>query len=233
MSCKRFQRMLHLNRPGELSENEAEELSQHLKTCPECSEEFRRIQAADRILDLLRAQVPVLAQPDDLVEDVLSGIGRSPAEAVRRFNDGLPGWLIDLLLSPAVRFGTAGLAVFAVGLFMIQEVALLVSVNALEEKIGGRSSRPSGPGIEYSISAPTAGWNADVHRLQKLAMPEWEGRQNGSVVVSQRTIEQFVSGMGPAPIEMLRLASTLGSEPRHVRSLVRYLEQHATAKVVF
>jgi hypothetical protein len=231
MGCGWYRKMLQLNRPGELSAREAEKLARHLGSCPECSAEFKKIQAVDRMVDKLRSRAPVLEHPDAMLEAVLAEI-RRPA-AVRTSHQQFPGRLVELLLSPAARLGAASLAVFAIGLFMVQEVALLGSISALEEKVGGQRSRPPGPGIEYSISAPTAGWNADIHQLRKLVVTESEGRQNGRVVVSQRTIEQFVSGMGPGPVETLWLASTLGSDPRHLRSLVQYLEQHAKAHVVF
>jgi hypothetical protein len=233
MSCRRYRKMLALNRPGELSGREAEGLAQHLRTCTECSEEFKRVQAADRIVERLRSTPPILEHPAALVDAVLTGISRPGAATARRSRREVSSRLLDFVLSPAIRFGTAGLAVIAIGVFVVQEAFLLSSVNALEEKMAAQTPPRRGPEIGYSISSAMARRNADLHQLQKQVMPEWEVKVNGSLVVSRRTLDQFVDGMGPGPLETLRLASILGSDPRRIGSLVRYLEQHATVKVFF
>jgi len=223
--------MLHLNRPGELSARDAERLAHHLEDCPECSAEFKQIQMADHMVDGLRSRAPVFEHPDAMLNGVLAGI-RLPA-AVRQSDREFLGRLVDFLLQPAIRLGTAGLAAVAIGLFMFQEVVLLNSVNSLEAKIAARTLPPRGPKIGYSISDVMAEPNEDFRRVQEFALPLLKGWEKERVIVSRRTIEQFVAGIGPGPAETLRLASILGSDPRRIESLVRYLEQHAIAKVVY
>ena len=223
--------MLYLTQPGERSEGEAEELTQHLRICPKCSEEFNRIQAASRFIEQLRSRLPVQKDPEVLVDAVLSEISRPPLRRDQEAPVGILDLLIDFCLSPAVRFGTAGLTVIAVGLFVIQSVALLNRVNALEGKIAVPVVAESS--IKYSISSANGGLRPELENLQKLLLPGREGEAGGRMVVSRRAVEEFITGKDPGSVEMLRLAVLLGRDPHRLGSLVRHIEQHAIATIIF
>ena len=74
MNCKQSDRMLHLNRPGELSAREAELLMSHLKTCGRCALEKVRIEQADILIERVRRTVPLPSNPDQVFAVTMRGV---------------------------------------------------------------------------------------------------------------------------------------------------------------
>ena len=103
MGCEHELELMMQALDGELDQAGMETLQAHLAGCPECSREWTRLQALERVL----ADAPSLAAPDGLLGTVMTSIERQQRTV------GLWGWL-------ALAAGAAALLA----------VALLPSVGA-------------------------------------------------------------------------------------------------------
>ena len=100
MNCERYQRLLHLNRLGEMSKQEADDLRQHLRQCEHCSLEWRRIQRAEEFLDPLRSFSPAPPNPGQLTADIMRRVREEVSgEPTRNIVDRI----LDFFLIPSVR----------------------------------------------------------------------------------------------------------------------------------
>jgi len=74
MSCKHYQKLLHLNRPGEISPNQRRKLQRHLTRCATCSQEKTKIKKADDDIAAIREIKPELSDPGLLSAGILRSI---------------------------------------------------------------------------------------------------------------------------------------------------------------
>jgi len=211
MSCKRFQRLLHLNQPGEISQQEAEELRQHLRRCEMCSLEYRRIQRADGFIDELRSFAPTPRDSNQLTAGILR---RIRTESAPQYTIGLVDRILGAFLQPSVRFAALAVILILVSTFMIQLLGVLGSVSALEVKLA------SGPPASRVAAEPV--YTAQSTTLQKSARPEdlqslpgvipvtvESGRftipaKDVESILSQYTIESVASMVGASALRVDR-----------------------------
>lgn len=142
MNCRTSRRLMHLDRPGELTERETTDLSEHLKHCPDCSAEALRFrQFAEFELRLRSASVPL---PDltDVRARVL--IATTPLEPRRPTARRAPRLAYALALAGAVAW------------FGGEQWRIQASHAALVERSAEPPSPSDGPQIVYSVDAREA-----------------------------------------------------------------------------
>ena len=152
MSCTYFQQLLHLNRTGELSGKEAEELREHLRLCESCSLEFQRIQRADHFINRLTLFSPVPRNEEQLTAAIMQRVRRSAAPSVPA---GLADRILDLFIKPPVRFAAAAVIVLILFTFGIQLYTTLNSIADLEFQMASVRGRASSAG-EPTITAQSS-----------------------------------------------------------------------------
>ena len=141
MNCKRYQPLLHLNRPGEISEADAAELRQHLTHCESCSLEWQRINNADKLLDPLRTYSPASPDAERLTIDILRRVRTTTAvERSRSMVDRV----LDLFLIPGIRYSAAAIILFVITAFAVQSWVLLDGISTLEEQLVSTPSQRTG-----------------------------------------------------------------------------------------
>jgi hypothetical protein len=140
---------------------------------------------------------------------------------------------LDFVFSPAVRFGSAALAAATLVLFVVQAGTTLHSLSLLEGKFELRPESRGGPEVAYRVNTDAARKDPALQLLARHIVSEFGLQMNGSLLVAQRAVTQFTGGGSPGPIEMVQLASVLGSDPARLRSALRVLEQNATTVVLF
>lgn len=142
MNCRTSRRLMHLDRPGERTERETLELSEHLKHCSDCSAEALKLgQYADLELRLRSATEPV---PDlsDVRARVL--IATAPLEPRRPIGHRAP------------RFAYA-IALAAILAWFGGEQWLNRTAHAtLVERSAHPTAPAAGPQIVYSVDAREA-----------------------------------------------------------------------------
>jgi hypothetical protein len=138
MNCKRYQQLLHLNRAGELSKPDAEDLRQHLAQCEECSLELRRIQRADEFLDPLRSFSPAPPNPEKLTADIMQRVREA---ALRVPSESVVNRILDFFLIPSVRYAALGVISSVSILLIVQSLVLLYDISSLEESMASASTR--------------------------------------------------------------------------------------------
>ena len=129
MSCERYQRLLHLNRSGEISTQEADELRQHLRLCERCALEFQRIERADGFIDRLAAFSPVPKNPEQLTTDILRRV-RAESTTSRPLTPF--DRILDFFLIPSVRYSSVTIVVLITLTFATQVVMMMDDISNLE-----------------------------------------------------------------------------------------------------
>jgi anti-sigma factor RsiW len=122
MSCEHYRQLLHLNRLGELSAGDADDLRQHLELCESCSLEWRRIQRADEFLDPLRSFSPAPPNPENLTTDIMRRVRETvstepPQSIIDR--------ILDFFLIPGIRYSTVAIISFMTITLVLQSLFLL------------------------------------------------------------------------------------------------------------
>jgi len=115
--------MLHLNRPGELSEREQKRLARHLASCGPCRELQKELQASRNTLTTLKNIEPPV--PGTLNAEILAAVRRADSR-----RESFP--------APRFRTALAGITLLLIGLFLVQQIVILQKVALLEESMARR-----------------------------------------------------------------------------------------------
>jgi hypothetical protein len=132
MSCERYQQLLHLNRSGEISTQEADELRQHVRLCERCALELQRIERADGFIDRLGAFSAAPKNPEKLTADILR---RVRAESTAPKPQNTLDRILDVFLVPSVRYSTLAIVLLVIMTFMTQLLTMLNGVSGLEQRM--------------------------------------------------------------------------------------------------
>jgi hypothetical protein len=146
MGCKRYQKLIHLHRPGELSGRQANALERHLKHCRSCADVQNQMTLVEKTLGAARMNEPRIEDAKRLAERIFSSIetvkGNAHQETAPRFSwlkpeaaEGLRS-LIGSLMQPGIaRLAFAAMVATIVGAFFIQETTILQRISRLEKRM--------------------------------------------------------------------------------------------------
>ncbi len=133
MTCGHAKMLLHLNRPGELSEKERERLRVHLSTCVACRQEFDAVghSGLERFFSRLDGveDIPVERNLADIMAaiDDLRSSGKRSSTSTERF--------FQFLLSPRFRYASATAAVTCLLTLILQGVFLVRDLSHIEAQM--------------------------------------------------------------------------------------------------
>lgn len=153
MNCEEAIRLIHLNAADETSARESEQLRAHLLSCEGCAREARLVRQTEDTFNQLRASVPVLPRPGDLVESILARITEGPHR--RSPSRGSLEAFLALSTRPAFKLAYAAVVLTFVFLFMLQQADAFRSVEALGEKLA-QTQRPLVTDVRYSMTLEDA-----------------------------------------------------------------------------
>lgn len=204
MKCTEARRLLHLSRPGELTEDESRELEQHCAGCTSCAAERESIRAAERFMGRLRAFTPAPGRPEALTSSIMARIRTEPPRAdrlARQKDVGQASWWLDWILgwfyTPALRYSSALVIAVAVLAFVGEQLSIVNSVSNLESRLA--SGQRPGIHMAYALNLETIRRLAkpkDLDRLLQLHIPTNAGDR---IFVSQETIlalQQLIAARG-------------------------------------
>ncbi len=134
MQCKDYQKLLHSNRPGELDESQAKMIEAHLKVCPTCLKKQQQVIAADLAIARLREMQPVLSEPAELTNIVMSQIEASTQKERKGFNK-LTDAVLDFLSLLQVRFALSLITISLLGTLLVEQIFVLNQVAELETRM--------------------------------------------------------------------------------------------------
>lgn len=133
MSCQYYQKLLHLNRPGELSPRLRKKLDRHTASCSSCAAEKFKIEKASDYIAAARETKPELADPGLMTAGIM--------RAIRGSNDFPHKSRLDILSLPKTRLALIGLTAILIGAFFLQEFFVLYRISKLEERMTRQSSK--------------------------------------------------------------------------------------------
>ena len=209
MNCDDYQRLLHLNRSGEISSHEADDLRDHLRLCEKCRIEYQRIQQADKLLNPLAAFTPAPKNPANLTADIMRRVREDvPSPSRSRLVDSI----LDFFLPPAIRYATAVVVLLIISTFLYQLVTTLNDVASVEQEMATVSGQKA--------IAPQATYTAESKTLEKVAASRDVKAAAGTLPVTMNGGQIEVSArvlQSIAPIYDLRAVSTvIGSSALHL-----------------
>jgi hypothetical protein len=144
MSCKRYQRLLQLNRPGELSERQARKLESHLGKCSACAAEKKRIAKSQRIMAAIKLTVPQLEDPEKLIAKLTKKAAQIEQVNRKKWSQQVAENLLDWLALPKVRMAYAGAVIILTSTFIAQETMIAYQVSRLEARIAQHAISTTG-----------------------------------------------------------------------------------------
>ena len=227
MSCERYQKLLHLNRSGEISHQEADELRQHVRLCERCALELQRIERADGFIDRLSAFSPAPRNPEKLTADILRHVRAEstmprPSNALDR--------VLDFFLIPSVRYSTVAIVLLVTLTFMTQVLLMLNGISDLEGRMAS-PIRKEATEATYTMKSTTL---RDVTRSE-TGKPLQNGVSltvtNNRIDVPVEDVDRFLSGNNLRDLPSILGSATLRIDKKTLDKIVN--EVKATAELTF
>jgi hypothetical protein len=227
MSCERFQRLLHLNRSGEISRQEADELRQHVRLCERCALELQRIERADGFIDRLGAFSPAPKNPEKLTADILRRV-RAESRAPKPLNTIYR--ILDVFLVPSVRYSTLAIVLLVTMTFMTQLLTMLNGISDLEQRMAS-PIRNEATEATYTMQSTTL---RDVTRSE-TGKPLQNGVSltvtNDRIDVPVKDVDAFLSSDNLRNLPAILGTAALQIDKKTVEKIVN--EVKATAELSF
>lgn len=194
MSCRKYERLLNLNRPGELNALERAELDAHLATCSRCTEEWQGIQAFESRMEVLRQDAPAVADPKGMTGRILDGIQHKPRPTARPMLEGAAAAL-DRLFGPALpRRAAAVVSLGMICIFLGQHLLMLREVRGLEQKVSRASHARAGFSMNYIISPES--WKELERDLgngaARRVLARYVERKGNQVYLTRRPLKRLI-----------------------------------------
>jgi hypothetical protein len=212
MGCRRYQRLIALNRSGELLETEAQALAAHICTCTACAREAASMGEVRGVLAAVREIPWTPGDPDVLTGKILDRITTdrvpNPSSSVAVFIDRL----LDFATLPVVRVASACFLLVAVGSFLWQSMTVIGEVRQLEvQQAHGYGSRPV-PQVGYAVDVRT------VEAFHGTALLQHTGVRSGkgSVILSGRALA-FIQETGMMVPALHSVRSRMGKDVQAAR----------------
>lgn len=187
MNCKYYQKLLHLNRPGELSPRRQKKLDRHTASCSFCAAEKLKIEKASAYIADVRETKPEPADPGLMT----AGIMRS----IRGLNHFPRKSRLDFLSFPKTRLALIGLTALLAGAFFLQEFLVLYRISKLEERMTRQSSNQA-----VFTEAPAGQSNrvSTIRAFEKSELLKSVGEQDmetedGEVSIKKSTIKAWLT----------------------------------------
>ena len=227
MSCERYQRLLHLNRSGEISKHEADELRQHLRLCEKCSLDLQRIERADGFIDRLSAFSPTPGNPDKLTADILRRV-RAESSAPKPSNP--LDRLLDFFLLPSVRYATGTIVLLITITFMTQLIVVMNNISDLEHRMAS-PVRTTTAEATYTMQSKTLQGVAESERGKFLKENVSFTVTNDRIDVPVKDVDTFLTDYNLRNLPAILGASALGIDQKTLEKIVT--EVKATAERSF
>jgi hypothetical protein len=177
----------------------------------------------------LRAHVPVVPEPEVLTDRILAAIGPGQATSARptTVSDILRG----ILMKPSVRYAYAAAVSLAVGLFLYQQVSLVISLQTLEHRMEGRERPRPRAAVTYTVNSESLRGTGALGLLEPLVDPREYRLRNGDLSVKKASLEAYATGTNLRTFR--RLASALGLDLPEARmeSLFDELKRSAVVQL--
>jgi hypothetical protein len=223
MSCERYQSLLHLNRSGEISTLEAEELRQHLRVCEKCTLELQRIERTDGFIDRLGTFSPTSTNPEKLTAEILRRV-RAESTAAQSLN--LLDRLLDFFLLPSVRYSTVTIIFLIVLTSATQLVMMLNDISSLEQRMVS-PVRHDATEATYTMQSKTLQEIATSERGKPLKDNISLTVTNDHIDVSAKDVDSFLADQSLRNLPTAVGASALGIDKNTLEKIIN--EVKATA----
>lgn len=227
MSCKRYQQLLHLNRSGEISHQEADELRQHVRLCERCALELQRIERADGFIDRLGAFSPARTNPEQLTADILRRV-RAESSIARSL--GSMDRLLDFFLIPSVRYATVAVVLIITVTFMTQLLTVMNDITSLERRMAS-PGRNDATVATYTMQSKTLQEVATSERAKPLKDNVSVTVTNGRIDVAAKDVDTFLSDGNLRNLPVILGMATLRIDKKTFEKIMN--EVRATAELTF
>lgn len=227
MSCERYQRLLHLNRSGEISTQEADELRQHLRLCERCTIELQRIERADGFINRLGVLAPVPPNPERLTADILR---RVRAESMQPRRVSALDRLLEFFLIPSVRYAAAAIVLLITLTSMAQLLTMLNDISTLERRMASPSQNEAAEAT-YTMQSKTLEEAAKSKTTRSIQEGISVTVTNDRIDVPAKDIETLLSGSNLRNLPAILGTAALRIDKKTFDKIVN--EVKATAELTF
>jgi hypothetical protein len=167
MNCDYYKKLLHLNRPGELTVRQQKKLEKHLNKCPVCYALKLKIEKMDEVVQTLKEQKPVLSDPNTLTKSIIQEISKPEIREIKK-QSSIFEQIQNIFSMGRFRYSAAAFASALLLLFMIQQIYIVNKIGSLETRISNVSSDNKKSENTVEISSESIRKLFDVSRLPKI-----------------------------------------------------------------
>ena len=226
MSCERYQQLLHLNRPGEISAVDADDLRQHLAHCESCSLEWRRVQRADKFLEPLRSFSPTPPGPEMLTADIMRRVRDTASTGSQR---SIIDRILDIFLVPGVRYSAVAAISVVIMSLVAQSLFLLDDISSLENRMVSASIRRAA--AVYTARSETLRRVAESEQAQPIVRNLPLTVNGGYIRAQGGRIDDFLSDGSLRKLPAIIGSSALRVDPKTLEKIIG--EIRATLELTF
>ncbi len=200
MSCRKYKKMLFLDRPGELSPGEQKELQRHLLTCAACTKLQEKIENDKAIIERLRQTAANVPNAPQLTDDILAGI-RLQRRATNIPKKHRTDIISARLTLPRLRFILTTFVILILAAFLGQEVMILGRISKLEKQL---ADKPTVQSHDIQESAVLKSFLKNLNQLDLV--------KDDKILVNKKSLETLLKSYGE-----LKMSN---------RILLQYLQDH-------
>jgi hypothetical protein len=226
MSCERYQRLLQLNREGEITEEELRELRLHVKQCERCAFELQRIERADGFIDRIRVHTPVPAEPERLTANIMRGVRAEPATSkpVNPIDR-----VLDFFLLPRVRHASIAVILLMTSTFLIELGGTFNRISDLERHL---ATPPHNDAVAvYTVQSKTLQQIATSDRGRPIMDNVALTVTNDRFDIPVKDADALLSGIALKNVPALVGTSVLGIDRKTFENIIN--EVQSTAELTF
>lgn len=139
MKCKKAQKLIYLNRPGELNSREEKLLKRHLEKCFKCQKHQIRIEKTETQYHEVMNLDLKPKNSEKLAENIINEIKKLKMPNSYTFHQYWFSRIVQKLTKPKVQIALASLILFIMTLFFTQGMVILNKIAALEKQMAFQS----------------------------------------------------------------------------------------------
>ena len=167
MSCEYYKKLLHLNRPGELTDWQQQKLQKHLRKCPECSALMQKILKFDEVVTMYKEKKPVLSDPKVLTHNIIQEIKKpNVSEVIEKRS--IFEYIQNIFSKSRFRYSAAAVASVLLLIFLTQQMYIVNKIGSLEAKISSISSDRETLENTIEISSDTIRELFDISKFPQI-----------------------------------------------------------------
>ena len=132
MNCRDIEKLLYLNRPGELSAKEQKKLKNHLSKCTDCASLKINIEKYNTVYASLQNSKPVINEPEMLSTRIMNNI--KPEQVSNKQSEKFIEIFASWFYKPIIKYSFMVVLLLMLSSLFVQQIKITNSISKLESQ---------------------------------------------------------------------------------------------------